>query len=231
MRFQWNNGVDNGRWQAAVSCLALLLPSNSPPLLNWSNRDRCLPRPCTSLHLRGFSSSPSSSSALLPFCPECPWWPVRKGGKEGSLHAFKKLTHSSVDTNQLLVAIEHITKLEEEAIETATWADCFKGSNLRRTAIATTIYSPLWQLPHHRALRVLLRTRRSQPQQRVQLWCQRPRRRFRWLDSLVVFNRAFWPSRYLQLGTRRPHFPRLHGRSSRCCPTIIERGLGAEQHD
>ncbi|KAG0646904.1 Maltose transport MAL31 [Hyphodiscus hymeniophilus] len=78
---------------------------------------------------------------LLPFCPESPWWLVRKGDNEGALHALKKLTHSSVDTNQLLVSIQHTNKLEEDAKETATWADCFKGSDLRRTLIATIIYS------------------------------------------------------------------------------------------
>jgi sugar porter (SP) family MFS transporter len=79
--------------------------------------------------------------AALPFCPESPWWLVRKGDREGALKALKKLTHSSVDTDQLLVSIEHTNKLEEEATETATWADCFKGSDLRRTALATIIYS------------------------------------------------------------------------------------------
>jgi SP family general alpha glucoside:H+ symporter-like MFS transporter len=78
---------------------------------------------------------------MLPFCPESPWWLVRKGDREGALNALRKLTHSSVDTNQLLVTIEHTTKLEEEATETATWLDCFKGSDLRRTALATIIYS------------------------------------------------------------------------------------------
>lgn len=77
----------------------------------------------------------------LPFAPESPWFLVRNGDREGALNALKKLTHSSVDTNQLLVAIEHTNKLEEEAKETSNWLDCFKGSDLRRTMLATIIYS------------------------------------------------------------------------------------------
>lgn len=78
---------------------------------------------------------------MLPFCPESPWWLVRKGDREGALKALKKLTHSSVDVNQLLVAIERTNKLELEHIKEASWLDCFKGSDLRRTLLATLIYA------------------------------------------------------------------------------------------
>jgi len=78
---------------------------------------------------------------MLPFCPESPWWLVRKGDTAKALRALKKLTHESVDTSQLLLSIEYTNKLEIEASESVIWLDCLKGTDLRRTLIIIIIYS------------------------------------------------------------------------------------------
>lgn len=77
----------------------------------------------------------------LPFCPESPWWLVRRGEIEKAGVALRRLTHSSVDTTCLLAHIQQTTSLEDMETETAHFIDCFKKTDLRRTVISIMIYA------------------------------------------------------------------------------------------
>ena len=77
----------------------------------------------------------------LPFCPESPWWLVRQGQIAKADRALKRLTHSSVDTESILANIQLTTKLELEESESNSFLDCFKGTDLRRTIISSTVYA------------------------------------------------------------------------------------------
>ena len=77
----------------------------------------------------------------LPFCPESPWWLVRRGEIDEAERALIRLTHSSVDRKSLLANIEQTTRLEVEESSKAGLLECFKGTNLRRTIISTMVYA------------------------------------------------------------------------------------------
>ncbi len=77
----------------------------------------------------------------IPFCPESPWWLVRKGEMAKAENALKRLTHESVDTANLLANIKITTSLEMMESETLKFIDCFKGTDLRRTIISIMVYA------------------------------------------------------------------------------------------
>lgn len=80
--------------------------------------------------------------AALPFCPESPWWLVRRGDSPKALRMLKRLTNSSVDADALLAHIEETTRLEyEESSEAVGFTECFKGIDLRRTTISCMVYA------------------------------------------------------------------------------------------
>ncbi|KAI0141517.1 general substrate transporter [Pestalotiopsis sp. NC0098] len=71
----------------------------------------------------------------LPFLPESPYWLIMKGRRDEAIISLKKLSGSYEDiagrTHQIEATIEH-----EKAVEnTATYIECFRGTNLRRTMI------------------------------------------------------------------------------------------------
>lgn len=78
---------------------------------------------------------------LLPFCPESPWHLVRKGKIAEAEHALKRLMHPSMDSAAALAHIQLTTEHEMEVHDTATFADCFKGTDLRRTVISIMVYA------------------------------------------------------------------------------------------
>lgn len=49
--------------------------------------------------------------------------------------------HSSLDTKAALAHIQITTDLEMEEFQTSSYADCFKGSDRRRTVISTMVYA------------------------------------------------------------------------------------------
>ncbi|KAK5129283.1 hypothetical protein LTR04_005098, partial [Oleoguttula sp. CCFEE 6159] len=55
----------------------------------------------------------------LPFCPESPWWLVRRGEMAKAERALKRLTISEVDTSRLLANIQLTTELEMEEVKTS----------------------------------------------------------------------------------------------------------------
>jgi SP family general alpha glucoside:H+ symporter-like MFS transporter len=84
---------------------------------------------------------PAIILALLPFCPESPWWLARRGQLEKAERSLKRLTHKSIDTSVLLAHIQLTTSLENMETETSTFLDCFRNTDLRRTVISIMVYA------------------------------------------------------------------------------------------
>lgn len=80
--------------------------------------------------------------AGLPFAPESPYWLVRQGRKEDAMKSLEKLSSkkNTPDLQAVLVMIEETDLLERELEATTTYADCFKGANLKRTEISIMVY-------------------------------------------------------------------------------------------
>lgn len=75
--------------------------------------------------------------------PESPWFLVRADRIEEAKHSIKRLSGNKTEeqmSNQLAMML-HTTKLEAESTAGATYADCFKGINLRRTEIVCLAFA------------------------------------------------------------------------------------------
>ncbi|KAJ6169209.1 hypothetical protein N7497_002052 [Penicillium chrysogenum] len=74
--------------------------------------------------------------------PESPWWLVRKGRTEDAKRALVRLTSKSqgqdgdFDPDETVAMMVHTTALEEKITQGASYLDCFRGTDLRRTEIA-----------------------------------------------------------------------------------------------
>lgn len=71
--------------------------------------------------------------------PESPWWLVRKGRIDDAKKALLRLTsldrETNFDADETIAMMVHTTKLEEKITRGATYLDCFRGTDLRRTEI------------------------------------------------------------------------------------------------
>lgn len=71
--------------------------------------------------------------------PESPWWLVRKGKVDKAKKALLRLTSLNRETDfnadETIAMMVHTTALEEKITEGASYWDCFKGTDLRRTEI------------------------------------------------------------------------------------------------
>ncbi|KAF2744584.1 sugar transporter [Sporormia fimetaria CBS 119925] len=71
--------------------------------------------------------------------PESPWWLVRKGRIDDAKHALLRLTslnrETEFDADETIAMMVHTTALEEKITAGASYLDCFKGTDLRRTEI------------------------------------------------------------------------------------------------
>ena len=69
----------------------------------------------------------------LPFCPESPWWLVRKGNTQAAARSLRRLGFKDVDTSlesiRRTVYVELVDQME------TSYLDCFRGVDLRRTEI------------------------------------------------------------------------------------------------
>jgi SP family general alpha glucoside:H+ symporter-like MFS transporter len=78
----------------------------------------------------------------IAFAPDSPWWYVRCGNIEGAKTALRSLTTKNadstldVDIDATVEVMAYTNELEQEASQGATYVDCFRGYNLRRTEIA-----------------------------------------------------------------------------------------------
>lgn len=75
----------------------------------------------------------------IALAPESPWWLVRRGRIEKAKKALLRLTSLNRETDfnadETIAMMVHTTALEEKITAGATYWDCFKGTDLRRTEI------------------------------------------------------------------------------------------------
>ncbi|KAH9885954.1 sugar transporter-like protein [Xylariomycetidae sp. FL2044] len=74
--------------------------------------------------------------------PESPWWLVRTERLEEARHSIHRLSGQKTEEqmNNQLAMMVHTVKMEAESTKGATYADCFKGANLRRTEIVCVAF-------------------------------------------------------------------------------------------
>lgn len=77
--------------------------------------------------------------------PESPWNCVRRGKTEEARKALARLRQDTPESAQqvesTLAYIEYTTELEKSETENATFTDCFRGTNLRRTEINCVVWA------------------------------------------------------------------------------------------
>ncbi|XXH03286.1 hypothetical protein Hte_009684 [Hypoxylon texense] len=73
------------------------------------------------------------------FAPESPWWLVRKGRLEDAKSSLLRLTNlnreTGFDADETVAMMVHTSALEQKITKGASYLDCFKGVDLRRTEI------------------------------------------------------------------------------------------------
>ncbi|KAG9523761.1 sugar transporter family protein, partial [Aureobasidium melanogenum] len=81
----------------------------------------------------------------ITFAPESPWWLIRKGRVEDAKRALLRLTsvnrETDFDADETIDMMVHTTKLEEKITSGASYWDCFKGTDLRRTEIVCMVWA------------------------------------------------------------------------------------------
>lgn len=79
------------------------------------------------------------------FAPESPWWLVRKGRTQEAKKSLLRLTSqthdSDFDPDETIAMMVHTTALEEKTTSGASYLDCFKGHDLRRTEIVCMVWA------------------------------------------------------------------------------------------
>ncbi|KAL1990230.1 hypothetical protein VTN49DRAFT_6069 [Thermomyces lanuginosus] len=79
------------------------------------------------------------------FAPESPWWLVRKGRIEDAKKSLLRLTSLNRETDfnadETIAMMVHTTALEKKITSGATYWDCFKGTDLRRTEIVCMVWA------------------------------------------------------------------------------------------
>jgi SP family general alpha glucoside:H+ symporter-like MFS transporter len=75
--------------------------------------------------------------------PESPWWLVRAERLEQAKHSIKRLAGGKTEAqiNNQIAMMVHTNRMEAEDTMGATYIDCFKGINLRRTEIVCIAFA------------------------------------------------------------------------------------------
>ncbi|KAF2217804.1 hypothetical protein CERZMDRAFT_80476 [Cercospora zeae-maydis SCOH1-5] len=84
---------------------------------------------------------------LIWFCPESPWWLVRRGRTEEAAHALRRLASrsSTICPEETIALIQHTNQLEDEVQSGTSYWSCFEGVDLRRTEIVCmTFAAQIW---------------------------------------------------------------------------------------
>lgn len=77
------------------------------------------------------------------FCPESPWWLIRKGRVQEARKNLKRLTSKcdEVTIEQSMAMMIHTTELEKAISHGSSYIDCFRGIDLRRTEIVCMVWA------------------------------------------------------------------------------------------
>ena len=77
------------------------------------------------------------------WCPESPYWLVRRGRDEDAIAVLKRLSgraDSEQDAIDRVAIMRQTNEMEKETTRGTTFKECFKGTNLRRTEICVVAY-------------------------------------------------------------------------------------------
>lgn len=89
----------------------------------------------------------------IAFAPESPWWLVRRGRVDDAKRSLLRLTSprlldsrgadgsKAFDPDETIAMMVHTTALEANATKGASYLDCFRGTNLRRTEIVCMVWA------------------------------------------------------------------------------------------
>ncbi|PQE07636.1 maltose permease protein [Rutstroemia sp. NJR-2017a BBW] len=75
----------------------------------------------------------------LPFCPESPWFLLRRSDTDGTLATLARLGYLCPVT--VLAEMSSIITHESKHASTTSYLDCFRGSHRRRTEIAMGVFA------------------------------------------------------------------------------------------
>jgi SP family general alpha glucoside:H+ symporter-like MFS transporter len=77
--------------------------------------------------------------------PESPWWLVRKGKLDAAKKSLLRLTslnrETDFDADETIAMMVHTTSLEEKITRGASYLDCFRGTDRRRTEIVCMVWA------------------------------------------------------------------------------------------
>lgn len=83
---------------------------------------------------------PTPLAILMFFAPESPWWLVRKGKLEQAAKSVERLGRKSKTMTSETVAMMRRVIEMESTTKNPSYAECFKGTDLRRTLIVSGVY-------------------------------------------------------------------------------------------
>ena len=82
---------------------------------------------------------------VIFLAPESPWWLVRKHRIKDAKRSLERLTSVSretdFDADETVAMMVHTTALEDKITKGASYLDCFRGTDLRRTEIVCMVWA------------------------------------------------------------------------------------------
>ncbi|KAF5007856.1 hypothetical protein FDECE_5771 [Fusarium decemcellulare] len=77
------------------------------------------------------------------FCPDSPWWLIRHERQADARRSLQRLTNGHhLNVDETIVVMEHTNMFEKKHnYGGASYRDCFKGTNRRRTEIACAVWA------------------------------------------------------------------------------------------